>query len=899
MNHNKDSNAVKMFARKTSAAESANKTTGATSCKKEKKAANLFGAAGDTSVTQYSAADEARYQTLGFDAATSNTILNNTSTLVAKSIYNLYKNDATKPKVCGYYTDWSQYMRQRDLAKVEPRAYEKLILGFFGIVGDDPDTRRDRIPEPPPGWTKPPAFAGLATAATALGRVNDQVCITDLWGDLQATTNTGSSAYTPAQDIPRHRKLNKATEEHLFWQTSIINGQTKGIFAGLYNLQKRAAAVGHKLDLAFSIGGWTLSGIFSDIAADPARRRVFIDSVVDIFTRFPMFSEVDIDWEYPGTQGEWYNIVREEDGDNYILLMSELRAALDREFSPGTKRISIAAIAVPEKMAKSKMPDLIRAGLDGINVMTYDFFGTPWAEQLNHHTNLNTGPVENINSIEAAVQYLLDQGVDASHINVGWGSYSRNAQNAEISEYSPLTGTYSPIPNTHTLGTHESGVSELYDVIYNYMDMDNQQGRNGYNLYTDVYANADFLHNATSKIFMSLDTPRSVYVKGRYAKENSLGGIFVWTADLEHGLHSNAAREGCGYEIETQRIDMSHFYFCGGNITATECERITFGTDVGGAPIVVVVPTSKTINEGNIATISCVAQEGAKKSNLTYQWTVPQGLTVIGSLNASNVTFTADNITGNKNYTVSVRVTNTSNNKSTIDTSAITVIDLDNPADKPPIVVVSPTSITMNEGGSTSITAIASPDMTRNDTFTYKWTLPSGLTLKEGGLTSPTVTFSANNVEQDTDYTVSIIVTNSKSNSTTKNVAVRVKDVAAGDKCTDPNHSNYERWSEAKEYSVNNTHVSYDELVWQNTHWINPGEAPPGEHQGWVLVSNVVLPWNPAIPYAGGSFVNYNGGQWTPSYYSEAGIAPDVGAMWSRIGDAACSPRKRNIRFKK
>src|SRR5207237_2807904 len=228
--------------------------------------------------------------------------------------------------------------------------------------------------------------------------------------------------------------------------------------------------------------------------------------------------------------------------------------------------------------------------------------------------------------------------------------------------------------------------------------------------------NADFLHNATSKIFMSLDTPRSVYVKGRYAKENSLGGIFVWTADLEHGLHSNAAREGCGYEIETQRIDMSHFYFCGGNITATECERITFGTDVGGAPIVVVVPTSKTINEGNIATISCVAQEGAKKSNLTYQWTVPQGLTVIGSLNASNVTFTADNITGNKNYTVSVRVTNTSNNKSTIDTSAITVIDLDNPADKPPIVVVSPTSITMNEGGSTSITAIASPDMTRNDT---------------------------------------------------------------------------------------------------------------------------------------------------------------------------------------
>ncbi|MGW3186199.1 hypothetical protein ACWDD9_43710 [Kitasatospora sp. NPDC001119] len=35
----------------------------------------------------------------------------------------------------------------------------------------------------------------------------------------------------------------------------------------------------------------------------------------------------------------------------------------------------------PVPAAKS-LPGLFAAGLDSINVMTYDFFGTPWAEEL-------------------------------------------------------------------------------------------------------------------------------------------------------------------------------------------------------------------------------------------------------------------------------------------------------------------------------------------------------------------------------------------------------------------------------------------------------------------------------------------------------------------------------------
>lgn len=76
-------------------------------------------------------------------------------------------------------------------------------------------------------------------------------------------------------------------------------------------------------------------------------------------------------------------------------------------------------------------------------------------------------------------------------------------------------------------------------------------------------ADADFLYNPQSKLFMSLDTPRSVKAKGEYAAKHNLGGLFTWTIDQDNGVLLNAAREGLGYEVQTQVVDMAPFYFSG------------------------------------------------------------------------------------------------------------------------------------------------------------------------------------------------------------------------------------------------------------------------------------------------------------------------------------------------
>ena len=57
---------------------------------------------GDTLTETSNAAD-------GFNPATEVSAYSYTSARVAKPVYNKYKASTTKPKVFGYYTDWSQY----------------------------------------------------------------------------------------------------------------------------------------------------------------------------------------------------------------------------------------------------------------------------------------------------------------------------------------------------------------------------------------------------------------------------------------------------------------------------------------------------------------------------------------------------------------------------------------------------------------------------------------------------------------------------------------------------------------------------------------------------------------------------------------------------------------------
>ncbi|HBW1039231.1 TPA: chitinase, partial [Klebsiella aerogenes] len=480
--------------------------------------------------------------------------------------------------------------RGYDLTNISPTAYDKIIVGFVGVTGFHKNDGQYRDV--------------VAEGAEQCGKVKYEPTFLDPWGDFQSYVNVGHSV--SGWDVD---------------PKTVTQENCKGLLGGLRDLQAKAKQQGHNLVLSMSIGGWTMSNGFHETAASDSARKTFAKGVVKLFKQFPMFSEVDIDWEYPNAEGAG-NPCGPEDGENYALLIGELRKQLDSA-SLSNVKISIASSAVVKTFDYSNVKALIKAGLYGINLMTYDFFGTPWAESVAHHTNLNALE-EGGWGVNTIVEHLLSEGFPAENINIGYAGYTRNGRNVELESLSPLKGTYNP-GNGDTTGTFESGTNEWYDVIYNYLDLENQKGRNGFNVYTDQVADADYLYNPESKLFMSLDTPRSVKAKGEYAASLGLGGMFTWTIDQDNGVLLNAAREGLGYEIESEVIDMDPFYFEGINVEKDESEEDDKTTDVNHAPKAAI---ELLVVGGSTVQLSGAGSSDEDDDELSYSWGVPSGITV-------------------------------------------------------------------------------------------------------------------------------------------------------------------------------------------------------------------------------------------------------------------------------
>ena len=72
------------------------------------------------------------------------------------------------------------------------------------------------------------------------------------------------------------------------------------------------------LRVMMSLGGWTLSSNFSDVAMTEASRASFVSSCVDLMLTYD-FDGIDVDWEYPVEGG--LTTGRPEDTENFTLLM--------------------------------------------------------------------------------------------------------------------------------------------------------------------------------------------------------------------------------------------------------------------------------------------------------------------------------------------------------------------------------------------------------------------------------------------------------------------------------------------------------------------------------------------------------------------------------------------------
>ena len=307
--------------------------------------------------------------------------------------------------------------------------------------------------------------------------------------------------------------------------------------AGNFNQLAELKLANPELKTMIAVGGWTLSGTFSDVAATVESRVTFAKSVADFMQKYPMFDGIDFDWEYAGGGGLESNIVRAEDGDNYALLLKEVRAELDNlEAQTGHHyQISVASPAGADKIAQLDLEQMAPS-VDFFNLMAYDYHGG-WETTTGHQAPMFDTIGGNYD-ISTAVDLYLSAGVDPTAIVLGTPAYTRAWSGVEDGG----DGGWNAASTGLAQGTFERGVYDYKDIVTKITAPNSD-----WKIYWDDNAQAAYAYSPSEKIYTTLETPASVALKAQWAQSKGLGGMMLW--DLSGDITSGAeSLSGAAYQ---------------------------------------------------------------------------------------------------------------------------------------------------------------------------------------------------------------------------------------------------------------------------------------------------------------------------------------------------------------
>jgi chitinase len=427
-----------------------------------------------------------------------------------------------KHVIVGYFADWAIYGR-----------------GYF--PKDIPANRLTHINY---------AFA----TPTADGKCG----ILDPWADYQRTFAASESVDGVADDSAN-------PDQHLF---------------GNFNQLRKLKAANSHLKIMMSIGGWSDSVYFSDVAATAAAREKFVNSCIDMLIKgnlpadpvnsWPpqsggpgagagVFDGIDVDWEYPVCCGLEGNHNAPADRHNATLLFRNFRDRLDAVGANTGHRYLLTA-AIPsgyEQAGVSYQLVKVTKILNWINVMAYDFHGT-WEDSTNHNSPFTEDPADPSppaarpywNTV-GSINWFRHAGVPARKLVVGMPFYA----NQYIRVPNLNHGLYQPYNNdgmdqnegdwatTSSLTYHDlvdvAGIVAPYSV-----DGHAPRGLSGYTRLWNAAAGEPYLWNsATQRLgetvgsFISYDDPRSLAERARFIKEKGLRGAMFWELSNDDNAH--------------------------------------------------------------------------------------------------------------------------------------------------------------------------------------------------------------------------------------------------------------------------------------------------------------------------------------------------------------------------
>ncbi|MGJ7919016.1 glycosyl hydrolase family 18 protein [Neobacillus sp. LXY-4] len=277
-----------------------------------------------------------------------------------------------------------------------------------------------------------------------------------------------------------------------------------------YQLTKLKQQYPH-LKTLISVGGWTWSDKFSNIALTEESRTIFAESCLQFILKYG-FDGIDLDWEYPVAGGKTGNITRPEDKQNFTLLLKKIRETLDAQTAKDAKQyfLTIAGGAGKSYAANTEL-NLLHPYLDYVQLMTYDMHGS-WDSITGMNAPLFRDPQTAFFSewtVQDAVQTYLSHGVPTNKLVMGMPFYGR---------------AYNQV-NSINNGLYQSFLGGGSAISYAELEA-NYINKNGYIRYWEQDSKVPWLYNGSQ--FISYDDSESLGYKTTYIKSTGLGGAMIW-----------------------------------------------------------------------------------------------------------------------------------------------------------------------------------------------------------------------------------------------------------------------------------------------------------------------------------------------------------------------------------
>ncbi|KAI8139946.1 glycoside hydrolase superfamily [Fennellomyces sp. T-0311] len=299
----------------------------------------------------------------------------------------------------------------------------------------------------------------------------------------------------------------------------------------------------HSKGVSLSVGGWTGSVYFSLLVRTQESRESFANILVNACEEYNL-DGIDIDWEYPNSpDGVSCNKNHPEDTSNFLKFIQLLRSKLDTKFT--TRKWLTGAVAPLVFNDAKQQPTMIldpawSSAFDAYLVMGYDMNGY-WNEYTGPNAPLFYGGVNHGPSVDRAIRAWAKAGVPRERLVMGvpfFGYRTRVTQ---------PDGQYTTIDHSHPQiqgDRYDSKEGEPCPST-NYSFSGEMQWRSiraevlrnsSWNITWDEITKTSYAYNGNQ--YLSFDDPKSFQAKIDYVKRYKLGGMMLWSLEMDDSQHT-------------------------------------------------------------------------------------------------------------------------------------------------------------------------------------------------------------------------------------------------------------------------------------------------------------------------------------------------------------------------